>query len=727
MAQQQTDTIKGILSKIVYKNPDNDYFIGRLQNEDNNQQITVVGYTLDIKPGEKISATGRWVNSKKYGPQFEIQCIDVMVPATEEGIERYLGSGLIKGIGPVIASRIVKAFGLETLEIMDKHPGRLNEVEGLGNKRIELIKDEWKKQKDIREIMIFMQSCGISNNYSAKIYNSYGNNSISILKTNPYKLIEDITGIGFKTADSIAGRMGIEKESEFRIKSGLLYLLNEITDAGNCYYPVEDFFRAATQLLECGETAIINASKQLEAEGKIIIDNNADGRIYLKNIFEDEIFVASMLKDIRDTTASFPENNSSKLQAEKFLNSFTWQNGQKIDLDEIQMEAVLKSISEKVLIITGSPGTGKSTILDVITRYYDNLSKKILICAPTGRAAKRLTEATGREAKTIHRLLKYQPKINRFLKDENDPLDADLVIVDEASMIDIRLFKAFLKSLKKTTSLILVGDVDQLPAVGPGNILSDIIASNAFTVVKLERIYRQGGKSRIIYNAHRIRDGLFPSIMKNDDNSDFFFVDRIEPQQVVELVLELLTERIPSSFNYDPVRDIQVIVPTNRGIVGAGNLNVRIQERLNKDGPYISKGFSDFKLRDRVIQLKNNYEKEVYNGDIGSICDLDNEMKTITVDFDGRNVQYDFYDLDQLSLSYAISIHKSQGSEFKCVIIPILTSHYMLLQRNLLYTAITRARELAVLIGSKKAIGIAVNKNIVEQRFTSLRELLAGS
>jgi len=725
MAQQQTDTIKGILSKIVYRNPDNDYFIGRLQNEEDNQQITVVGYALDIKPGEKISAAGRWVNSRKYGPQFEIQCIEVTVPATEEGIEKYLGSGLIKGIGPVIASRIVKAFGLETLEIMDKHPGRLNEVEGLGNKRIELIKDEWKKQKDIREIMIFMQSCGISNNYSAKIYNSYGNNSISILKTNPYKLIEDITGIGFKTADGIAGRMGIEKESEFRIKSGVLYLLNEITDAGNCYYPVEDFFRAAIQLLECGETAIINASKQLEAEGKIIIDNHADGRIYLKNIFEDEIFVASMLKDIRDTAASLTENNSNKLPAEKILDSFTWQNGQKIELDEIQMEAVTKSISEKVLIITGSPGTGKSTILDVITRYYDSLSRKILICAPTGRAAKRLTEATGREAKTIHRLLKYQPKINRFLKDENDPLDADLVIVDEASMIDIRLFKAFLKSLKKTASLILVGDVDQLPAVGPGNILSDIIASNAFTVVKLERIYRQGGKSRIIYNAHRIRDGLFPSIMKNDDKSDFFFVDRIEPQQVVELVLELLTERIPASFNYDPMRDIQVIVPTNRGIVGAVNLNVRIQERLNKNSPYISRGLSDFKLRDRIIQLKNNYEKEVYNGDIGSICDVDNEMKTINVDFDGRNVQYDFYDLDQLSLSYAISIHKSQGSEFKCVIIPILTSHYMLLQRNLLYTAITRARELAVLVGSKKAIGIAVNKNIVEQRFTSLRELLA--
>jgi len=725
MAQQQTDTIKGILSKIVYRNPDNDYFIGRLQNEEDNQQITVVGYALDIKPGEKISAAGRWVNSRKYGPQFEIQCIEVTVPATEEGIEKYLGSGLIKGIGPVIASRIVKAFGLETLEIMDKHPGRLNEVEGLGNKRIELIKDEWKKQKDIREIMIFMQSCGISNNYSAKIYNSYGNNSISILKTNPYKLIEDITGIGFKTADGIAGRMGIEKESEFRIKSGVLYLLNEITDAGNCYYPVEDFFRAAIQLLECGETAIINASKQLEAEGKIIIDNHADGRIYLKNIFEDEIFVASMLKDIRDTAASLTENNSNKLPAEKILDSFTWQNGQKIELDEIQMEAVTKSISEKVLIITGSPGTGKSTILDVITRYYDSFSRKILICAPTGRAAKRLTEATGREAKTIHRLLKYQPKINRFLKDENDPLDADLVIVDEASMIDIRLFKAFLKSLKKTASLILVGDVDQLPAVGPGNILSDIIASNAFTVVKLERIYRQGGKSRIIYNAHRIRDGLFPSIMKNDDKSDFFFVDRIEPQQVVELVLELLTERIPASFNYDPMRDIQVIVPTNRGIVGAVNLNVRIQERLNKNSPYISRGLSDFKLRDRIIQLKNNYEKEVYNGDIGSICDVDNEMKTINVDFDGRNVQYDFYDLDQLSLSYAISIHKSQGSEFKCVIIPILTSHYMLLQRNLLYTAITRARELAVLVGSKKAIGIAVNKNIVEQRFTSLRELLA--
>jgi len=738
MVECQPDKISGILSKIVYKNPDNDYFIGRLLSEDNNQTITVVGYTLDIKPGERITASGKWVHNKKYGRQFEIDSIEVMVPTTEEGIEKYLGSGLIKGVGPVIAGRIVKIFGLDTLEVLDKDPGRLNEIEGLGRKRIELIKDEWKKQKDIRQIMIFMQSCGISNNYAIKIYNTYGNNSISILKTNPYRLIEDITGVGFKTADRIAGQMGIEKESNFRIKSGIVYLLNELTDAGNCYYPVEDFYRTAMELLEAGEPLIIEAANELVKEGKIIFNENGINRIYLKQIYDDEVFASSKLIKIRDNRAfagldkeeTNPDGVSSPVKKgnidileDKILETAK-NNG--IELDEIQFQAALKSISEKVMIITGSPGTGKSTILNIITSYYEQNSKKVLVCAPTGRAAKRLSESTGKDAKTIHRLLKYQPKINRFLKDENDPLDADLVIVDEASMIDIKLLKSLLKSIKDTTTLILVGDVDQLPAVGPGNILSDIINSNAFTVIRLERIYRQEGKSRIVYNAHRIRDGLFPAIAKTDSN-DFFFIDRTEPEEVVELILQLLTDRIPSSFKYDPLKDIQVIVPTNRGIVGVNNLNSKIQERLNKNSLYIARGIADFKLQDRVIQLKNNYEKEVYNGDIGFICNIDLEMKIITVDYEGRFVEYDFYDLDQLSLSYAISIHKSQGSEFKCVIIPILTSHYMLLQRNLLYTAITRAKELAVLVGSKKAIGIAVNKNIVEQRFTSLKDLLKKS
>ena len=738
MVECQPETISGILSKIVYKNPDNDYFIGRLLSEDNNQTITVVGYTLDIKPGERITASGKWVHNKKYGRQFEIAGIEVIVPTTEEGIEKYLGSGLIKGVGPVIAGRIVKVFGLDTLEVLDKDPGRLNEVEGLGRKRIELIKDEWKKQKDIRQIMIFMQSCGISNNYAIKIYSAYGNNSTSILKTNPYRLIEDITGIGFKTADRIAGQMGVEKESNFRIKSGIVYLLNELTDAGNCYYPVEDFYRTAMELLEAGEPLIIDAANELVKEGKIIFQENGINRIYLKQIYDDEVFASSKLLKIRDNKASVgldkddkkPGGGSGSAKTgnidiiEGKILETAKNNG--IELDEIQFQAVIKSISEKVMIITGSPGTGKSTILNIITSYYEQNSKKVLICAPTGRAAKRLTEATGKEARTIHRLLRYQPRVNRFLKDENNPLDADLVIVDEASMIDIRLLKSLLKSIKESTTLILVGDVDQLPAVGPGNILADIINSNAFTVIRLERIYRQEGKSRIIYNAHRIRDGLFPAISKTDSN-DFFFIDRTEPEEVVELIIQLLADRIPSSFKYDPLKDIQVIVPTNRGVVGVNNLNSKIQERLNKNSLYVSRGIADFKLRDRVIQLKNNYEKEVYNGDIGFICNIDLEMKTITVDYDRRFVEYDFYDLDQLSLSYAISIHKSQGSEFKCVIIPILTSHYMLLQRNLLYTAITRAKELAILVGSKKAIGIAVNKNIVEQRFTSLKDLIKKS
>ena len=729
MVENQPEKVKGILEKIVFRNPDNDYFIGKLRSEDNDELITIVGYMLEIQPGERISITGRWIMNKKYGKQFEIVNLEVLVPTTSVGIEKYLGSGLIKGIGPVMARRIVSKFGLDTLKILNEEPERLSEIEGFADKRIELIKKEWTKQKDIREIMIFMHSYDISNSFAIKIYNNYGGNSVSILKSNPYRLIEDVTGIGFKTADKIAENLGIEKESHFRIQSGIIYLLNEITDSGNCFCPYEDFVQAAIELLDVGELKIIEAIRELENQKRIVTTEKGVKKIYLKSIFEAELYVSDKLMEIRNYMQIYSENQIiSKLASSlsdseiiKKINEISAVNN--IELNEDQLEAVKKSVKEKVLIITGSPGTGKSTILNIVINFFEQIGKIVVIGAPTGRASKRLNEATGKDAKTIHRLLKYQPKLNRFLKNEKDPIVADLVIIDEASMLDIRLFKALLGAVDKKSNMILVGDVDQLPAVGPGNVLADIINSKAFPVVWLEKIYRQGGKSQIIYNAHRIRDGIYPVISKSDYN-DFFFIEKIVPEQVVSLILYLITDKIPSSFNYNPCSDIQVIVPTNKGIVGVNNLNKQIQEKLNKNKVSLIIGSNMYKLSDRVIQLKNNYEKEVYNGDIGFIKNIDFEMKEITVDYDGRYVNYDFSELDELSLSYAISIHKSQGSEFKCVIIPILTSHYMLLQRNLLYTALTRAREVAVLIGSKKAIGIAVNKNIVEKRYTSLKDLL---
>lgn len=730
MLENQPEKIKGVLSKIVYRSPDSDYFIGKMLSEEDNQTITIVGHTLEIQPGETLAVCGKWVVNSKYGKQFEIESIEVNEPATASGIEKYLGSGLIKGIGPSMAKRIVARFKLETLKILDTDTERLKEIEGFGKKRIELVKDEWKKQKDVREIMIFMQNYDISNNYAIKIYNIYKNDSVSVLKSNPYKLIEDVLGIGFKTADKIADSLGIEKDSEFRIKSGIVFLLNQFTDAGNCYYPFEDFVKTAMDLLQCGEKKILESVRALTDEGRIVLENTSSAeKIYLKSIYEDEVYVSGKLIEIRDFKIIQKDGVLEKngniagtlgiSSLDKKIEEISLAAG--IELDETQKEAVKKAATEKILIITGSPGTGKSTILNVAINYFEQLGKTVTVGAPTGRAAKRLTEATGRQAKTIHRLLKYQPKINRFLKDENNPIDTDLLIIDEASMIDIRLFKSLLKAVKKSTRLVLVGDIDQLPSVGPGNILSDIISSKSFEVVRLEHIYRQEGKSRIIYNAHRIRDGIYPELKKSGYN-DFFFIDETDPEQVIETIVGLLSDRIPKSFGYNPFIDIQVIVPTNKGIVGVNNLNLRIQEKLNKNRLFVQRGLYEFRLGDRVIQLKNNYEKEVFNGDIGFVKEIDLEMKVLTIEFEKRLVSYDFYDLDQISLSYAISIHKSQGSEFKCVIIPILTSHYLLLQRNLLYTALTRAKELAILIGSQKAIYIAVNKNMVEQRFTSLRD-----
>ncbi len=724
MDQNESIKLKGTVERVVYRNPDNDYIIARFKSEESQEMVTIVGQSIDTQPGERLEVKGRWVRNKKYGNQFEIESIEVLVPATVEGIEKYIGSGLIKGIGPAMAKKIVEKFKLDTLKILDMSPGKLSKVEGFGSKRIALVKNEWQKQKDIRNVMIFMQSYGISNNCSVKIYNIYGKEAVSVIRSNPYKLIEDVSGIGFKTADKISHNLGIEKDSIFRIKSGILYILNEITNAGNCYYPLEELISIAINLLEVEIVQIEKGLSVLEAEKKIeIIDKNNIKRVYLKSIYEDEKYVCEKLKQLKDFKRKNENEilNLSDSELTERIENISFEN--KIELDEIQIDAIKKSITEKILVITGSPGTGKSTILNIVIKFFQQQNKKVLAAAPTGRASKRLSETSSIEAKTIHRLLKYQPKINRFLKNEQDQLDADLVIIDEASMLDIKLFKNFLKAIKNETNLILVGDIDQLPAVGPGNVLSDIINSGIFAVVCLLKIYRQEGKSQIIFNAHRIRDGIFP-VLKKSEYEDFYFIEQIEPEHVVNLILDLITQKLPNKFNYNSLHDIQVLVPTNKGTVGVNNLNIKIQETINKNKVNIFKGSNEYKINDKVIQLKNNYEKDVYNGDIGFIKNIDFDLKELYIDFDGKIVVYDFYDLDEINLSYAISVHKAQGSEFKCVIVPILTSHYMLLQRNLLYTAITRAREVVILIGSKKAIGMAVSKNNVEKRYTSLQELL---
>jgi len=716
----QSNKIKGVLEKIIFKNSETGFMVGKVRLEEGSL-VTVVGNAFELKCGENLEITGKWVLNKNYGKQFEMENIKTTEPATITGIKNYLGSGLIKGIGPAIAERIVSHFKLETLEVLDKKPERLSVIDGIGKKRIKLILRSWKEHKNIRDVMIFLQSFGISSTYAIKIYNNYGDNSINVIKSNPYKLSEDVFGIGFKTSDKIALKTGIKKDSIFRIKAGIIYILKEAEDTGHCYCPYQELIETAESFLDVEIAKIKNALTELERENKIIIIKDGDDKVYLISIYNAEKYVSKKILEILDSFNGKKLEKAKKEDISSLINKLSGE--EKIKLDYTQIRAIEKALTEKMLIITGSPGTGKSTILNFIIKIFEKGNKNVLLGAPTGRASKRLCETTGREAKTIHRLLSYNPRLNKFIKDEREPIEADVIIIDEASMIDIRLMKNLLSAIKPETKIIFVGDIDQLPSVGPGNVLSDIISSGAVPVIELKKIYRQESESLIIHNAHKVRDGQFPFIGK-PKNNDFFFIEENEPEKVVNLILDLLTRRIPKSFNYNPLYDIQVLVPTNKGVVGVNNLNSKIQNILNFNSQKIVKGTVEYRLNDKVIQLKNNYEKDVYNGDIGIISAIDMEAEEISINFDERTVSYNFFELDEISLSYAISIHKSQGSEFKCVIIPLLTSHYMLLQRNLLYTAITRARELVVIVGSKKAIGMAVNRNIVEKRYTNLKDLL---
>jgi len=710
----------GAIERIIFKNSENGYVIAKFKPDNGSKTETVFGVMLESNPGEHVEILGEFVNNPKYGRQFKISKSITIPPATIEGIEKYLGSGLIKGIGPIMAGKIVACFKEKTLDVLDKEINRLSTVEGFGKKRVDLIKKEWGKHSKIKEIMIFLQSLEITPAYAKKIYNRYSDNSINVINENPYRLCDDIFGIGFKIADKIAKKAGIENDSVFRIKSGIIYMLGQLQEAGNCYFPYEPLIEQAKDFLDVEINDIKKTLEILIKEKNIII---SDDKVYLCETYNDEKFVADELIKIKSEPLDSALNFFNIEDSIKEISKLS-----KIMIDEDQLEAVTCAISEKILVITGSPGTGKSTILNYILKIFEGKNVIVKLAAPTGRAAKRLSETTGKEAKTIHRLLEYNPKLNTFSKNRLNKLSCDLLIIDEASMLDIKLTRNLIEAIDYSTRIIFVGDVDQLPSVGPGNVLNDMINSKIFKVVRLNKIYRQFGRSKIIYNAHRIRDGLFPSLNFNPDDdkiNDFYFIEKTEQEDVVNTIINMLYYNLPNKFGFDPLKDIQVLVPVNKGIVGVENLNSRIQNKFNSSLKKIMRGNFEFRQNDKVIQQKNNYEKDVFNGDIGFIKEIDFELQEFKVDFNDKIVTYNFYDTDEINLSYAISIHKSQGSEFKCVIIPILTSHYMLLQRNLLYTAITRAKELAVIIGSKKAIGMAVSKNNVENRFTNLKQLLS--
>ncbi len=711
--------IYGFLERLTYYNEENGFVVAKLQEKGKKELTTIVGNISGINVGESLKLSGRWVHNKKFGEQFQVEKFEVTVPATVHGIKKYLGSGLIKGIGPIMAERIVKKFALETLEVIEKTPERISEVDGIGPKRIAMITRAWEEQKEIKEIMIFLQGHGVSAAYSAKIYKQYGNESIGIVRENPYRLAKDIYGIGFITADKIAQNLGIDPNSLIRAKAGLIYVLNQLTEEGHVYYPEGHLIRKTKEILNVDEEIILQALMELTKEKELVLEDLVPEKdlraVYLASFYVAETGIAQRLMDLKESSS-----NIRPIHAEKAIE---WvQQKLNIELAQNQKEAVLLAATSKVLIITGGPGTGKTTIITAILRIFQQLKLRILLAAPTGRAAKRMNEATGCEGKTIHRLLEFSPQKGGFKKDQDDPLEADVVIIDEASMVDTLLMYHLLKAIPPQAHLILVGDVDQLPSVGPGNVLRDVIRSDSFTVVRLREIFRQAQESMIIVNAHKVNQGQFPMLKANDQSgkTDFLFIQEEEPDKILQNILDLCSERIPGHFRFHPVRDIQVLTPMHKGTIGVSNLNIELQKRLNPDQPGMTHGSRTFRLGDKVMQIVNNYDKEVFNGDIGWISKINQEDREVIIDFDGRLVAYDFSDLDEIVLAYTISVHKSQGSEYPVVIIPVTTQHYMLLQRNLLYTGITRAKKLVVLIGTKKALAIAIRNNKPQLRFTHL-------
>ncbi len=718
--------IHGLLEKISYHNEENDFVVAKLREKDRNELTTIVGNLSGINPGESLKLTGNWVHNKKFGEQFQVETFEVTVPATLLGIQKYLASGMIKGIGPIMSERIVEKFGLDTLDVVEKKPERLSEVEGIGPKRILEIKKTWKEQKEIKEIMIFLQGHGVSASYSAKIFKQYGNHSIEIVKENPYRLARDIYGTGFLTADKIAQHLGIDQNSLIRAKAGLLYILGQLTEEGHVYYPENLLVRKTREILHVDEEIILQAIRELSRERELFLEDlDPEGNlraVYLAPFYGAETGVAQRLISLKESPS-----NVRTIHPEKAIEWVQRKLG--IELARKQEEAVLLAATSKVLVITGGPGTGKTTIITAILRIFQQLKLKVLLAAPTGRAAKRMNETTGWGAKTIHRLLEYSPQKGGFKKDQDDPLEADVVIIDETSMVDTVLMHHLLKAIPSHAHLILVGDVDQLPSVGPGNVLKDIIKSGRFTVVTLTEIFRQAQESMIVVNAHKVNQGQHPMIKETDkpEETDFQFIEEEDPEKILQMILDLCSEKMVRDLRFHPLREIQVLTPMHKGTIGVTNLNVELQKRLNPGPSGITRGAWNFRVGDKVMQVVNNYDKDIFNGDIGWILKIDPEEREVVIDFEGRPVPYDYSDLDEIVLAYAVSVHKSQGSEYPVVILPVVTQHYLLLQRNLIYTGITRAKKRVVLIGTKKALAIAIRNNKPQRRYTLLSERLASS
>ncbi len=708
--------LQGQLERITFHSEENYFTIAKIKVKGQRELVTIVGSLLSVAPGEIVKVTGSWDRHPRFGEQFKFTSCEIVAPATLHGIERYLGSGLIKGIGPVMAKRLVGKFGMETLDIIEDQPERLSEVEGIGEKKLAMIRSAWQQQREVRDVMLFLQSHGVSSAYASKIYRQYGRASIAAVKDNPYRLATDIFGIGFRTADIIAAKLGIPNDSLLRAEAGILYVLQQFALNGHVYYPHDRLIEECRGILRINSEIITNAISAIAAEKRIVLEEEA---VYLTEYYIAEKGIAEHLGELNKTGRRL-------FMADRDKAIETVQKNLKITLAENQAKAVIESLDAKVMVITGGPGTGKTTIIKAIITLHQLSGMSILLAAPTGRAAKRMAEATGHEARTIHRLLEYSPKHDQgFKRNEKNPLNADLIVLDETSMIDTVLMYHLLKAVPRQTTLILVGDIDQLPSVGAGNLLRDIIDSEEVPCIRLNRIFRQAQKSLIVINAHQINRGDFPITQtEKGSDQDFYFIQMEEPERVLEKILELCAKKVPEKFGFDPMNDIQVLTPMHRGVVGASSLNEEMQKHLNPSGDELHRGGRIFRRMDKVMQIKNNYDKDIFNGDIGRISSINREEQVLMVDYDGRIVAYEFAELDELILAYAISVHKSQGSEYPVVIMPVLTQHYMLLQRNLLYTAVTRGKRLVILIGTKKAVGIAIRNNKPSERYTKLKERL---
>ena len=788
------ETLQGILERIVYESHDTGYTVGRLSARDHAELITVVGNLASINPGESLLLQGEWVDNAKYGRQFQIEKYETILPANVVGLRKYLGSGLIKGIGPKMAALIVRKFGMDTMDIIEHEPNKLASVPGIGRKRVEIIKEAWEAQREIKNVMIFLQSHDVSTTHAAKIYKTYGNDAIPIVTENPYQLADDIYGIGFVTADTIAQKLGINKDAPQRVEAGIKYVLSQKADEGHVFQHCSELVQACQTMLEqeleaieqgihalvekeeiinpgftdltssdtqvaIGETlddydisnqqsAVSDQNEVSEAHQTPLAESrqpiaDTHSAIYLAPFYYAELGIANqfsrLLASQEQSPALLPPNTTLLLTQ--------LENEMDLQFAPQQREAILTAMTARAMILTGGPGTGKTTTTVGMIRLFEAQGKRITLTAPTGRAAKRLSETTGGEAKTIHRLLEFSPQINSFKRNRQNPLDTDVVIVDEMSMVDLVLMNRLMQAIRPSTTVILIGDTDQLPSVGAGNVLKALIDSRKIPVIALTEIFRQAQESMIVTNAHHINKGDYPELT-GDPDRNFFFIEEEDPEAITELICSLIADRLPQHYDYHPIDDIQLLCPMRRGVLGTENLNKRLQEVLNAGyttpathplekarfgaGPYKqtsrsgdqSATIGGFRVGDKVMQIRNNYDYDVFNGDIGRVVAIERLDKKVHIQYPDKQVAYDTADLGELVLAYATTIHKAQGSEYPAVVIPLHTQHYLMLQRNLLYTGITRAKERVVIVGTKKALGICIRNNQVMQRNSYLAERL---